>query len=99
MTLRGTCRAFREWTLEQFDRRRIYEINFSNFNALKRKFETTRSGVARRLVEDFPCLTKTRIEIYLGNPGMRLELLLEFDSRKSSSCASKSRLLKWKMLA
>jgi hypothetical protein len=70
ITLRGTCRTFRRWTLEEFSRRRIYEVDFSNLDALKRKFKTTGVGVARRLVEDFPSLIKTGIEIYLGNPGM-----------------------------
>jgi hypothetical protein len=68
--LRGTCRAFRQWTLEQFERTRILEVDFSDLASLKKRFDTTGAGVARRLLEDFPFLVKTGIEIYLGNPGM-----------------------------
>jgi hypothetical protein len=76
ITLRGTCRAFRQWTLEDFEKRRIYEVDFSDFEGLKRRFKPTGAGVERRLVQDFPCLIKTGIEMYLGNPGMDPSCLL-----------------------
>jgi hypothetical protein len=69
ITLRGTCRAFRQWVLEELDKRRIYEVDFSGFDGLKRRFKTTGAGIAGRLVQDFPCVVKTGIEMYLGNPG------------------------------
>ena len=44
-------------------------VDFSNFETLKKRLNTSGVGLAKRLAEDFPGLVESGITMYLGSPG------------------------------
>jgi hypothetical protein len=77
MVLRSVCRSFHAWALHgilkapHVNRKEGVglEFDFSNFEFLKKRPNTSGVGLAKRLAEDFPGLVESGITMYLGSPG------------------------------
>jgi hypothetical protein len=77
MVLRSVCRSFHAWALHDILKAPHVdgtegvglEVDFSNFEILKKRLNTSGLGLAKRLAEDFPGLVESGITMYLGSPG------------------------------
>jgi hypothetical protein len=77
MVLRSVCRSFHAWALHDIliaphvdgKEGAWLEVDFSNFETLKKRLNTSGVGLAKRLAEDFPGLVESGITMYLGSPG------------------------------